>query len=165
MFQRMLKDPGLRVFLIHLIGFVVIVGAAAAFNLYATPDRIWFVWLLAGWGIALAAHGLALLLRNTRRRERIFIDPKARNFAVQLFAYVAVMLLLFAVNYLRTPNVWWFYWVALGWGAGVVAQAWCIFYKHRRARPDRDRTKAITAKRSAAGKSPRSKRKARARRG
>ncbi len=52
MFKRMLKDPALRVFLIHVIGFVVVVGAAAALNLYATPDHIWFIWLLAGWGIA-----------------------------------------------------------------------------------------------------------------
>lgn len=135
MFKRMLKDPALRVFLIHLIGFVVVVGAAAALNLYATPDHIWFVWLLAGWGIALAAHGLALLLKSTRRRERIFVDKKARVFVVHLFVYLGAVILLFAVNYLRTPNVWWFYWVALGWGAGVAFQGWCTFWKHRRQRP------------------------------
>ena len=40
----------------------------------------------------------ALLLRKTRRRERIFIDKCARSFTVHLFAYVAVVLLLFFVN-------------------------------------------------------------------
>ena len=66
-----------------------------------------------GWGIAVATHDLALLLRKTRRRERIFIDRKARAFTVHLFAYVAVVLLLLLVNLTVTPKVWWFYWVAL----------------------------------------------------
>jgi hypothetical protein len=54
-------------------------------------------------------HALALLLRKTRRRERIFIDPKARASMVHLFAYLAVVLLLFFVNLTVTPRVWWFY--------------------------------------------------------
>jgi hypothetical protein len=132
MFKTISKDRALFGFSIHLALFVVVVGALAALNLWRNPDRIWFVWVLAGWGIGLAAHGLALLLKRTRRRERIFLDEKARGFVVHLFVYVTVVLLLFAVNYLKTPNVWWFYWVALGWGAGVVVQAWCVFWKHRR---------------------------------
>jgi len=48
-------------------------------------------------------------LRKTRRRERIFIDPKARASMVHLFAYLAVVLLLFFVNLTVTPRVWWFY--------------------------------------------------------
>jgi len=137
MFKTIFNDRAMIVFGIHLALFIVAVAAAAALNLYATPDRIWFIWLLAGWGIGLAAHDLALLLRKTHRRERIFIDPKARTFVVHLFIYLAVVLLLFVVNYTQTPKVWWFYWVALGWGAGVAAQAWCVFYKHRRRPPQR----------------------------
>jgi predicted membrane channel-forming protein YqfA (hemolysin III family) len=143
MFKRMLKDPAMRVFLIHVIGFVFVVGTLAALNLWLTPDRYWFIWLLAGWGIALAAHGLALLLKRTHRRERIFIDPKARTFVVQLFAYLAVVLLLFVVNLTQTPKTWWFYWVALGWGAGVAAQGWCVFYRHRRSRPVQSQPRVI----------------------
>ena len=56
----------------------------------------------------------------THRRERIFIDKCTRSFTVHLFAYVAVVLLLFFVNLTVTPKVWWFYWVALGWGAGLI---------------------------------------------
>ena len=135
MFKTIFNDRAMIAFGVHLALFILVVAASAALNLYATPDRIWFIWLLAGWGIGLAAHDLALLLRKTHRRERIFIDPKARSFVVQLFAYVAVVLLLFVVNYTQTPKVWWFYWVALGWGAGVVAQAWCVFWRHARGRP------------------------------
>jgi hypothetical protein len=127
----MLKDSDLRVFLIHLAAYVVVSALLAAINLWFAPETLWFVWVLLGWGIGVAAHGLAFLLRRTRRRERIFIDPKARGFAVHLFPYVAVVILLFIVNLTMTPKVWWFYWVALGWGAGVAFHAWCAFGKRR----------------------------------
>jgi hypothetical protein len=87
--------------------------------------------VLIGWGAAVATHAFALLLRRTRRRERIFIDKKTRSFAVHLFAYLATVLILFFVNLTVTPQVWWFYWVALGWGAGIVAHGWCAFGKKR----------------------------------
>jgi multisubunit Na+/H+ antiporter MnhB subunit len=89
------------------------------------------VWVALGWGIGVAAHGLAFYLRNTRRRERIFIDRKVRAFTVHGFAYVAVVLLLLTVNLTQTPETWWWYWVALGWGAGVAFHAWCAFFKQR----------------------------------
>ena len=87
--------------------------------------------MLIGWGVAVATHAFALLFRKTRRRERIFIDRKARAFAVHLFAYVAVVLVLLFVNVTVTPKVWWFYWVALGWGAGVAFQGWCTLIRRR----------------------------------
>ena len=154
MFKNIFKDRAMLVFGIHLALFILVVGAAAALNLYATPDRIWFIWLLAGWGIALATHDIALLLKKTHRRERIFIDPKARTFMVQLFAYLAVVLLLFVVNLTQTPKTWWFYWVALGWGAGVAAQGWCVFVKHRRAPHQQVEPKTASAKPSTAKTAP-----------
>ena len=115
--------------MIHLATYLVAVAMCAAVNLWLSPDRLWFVWIAAGWGIGVAAHALAYWLAHTRRRERVFIDPKARGFAVHAFAYVAVVVLLFIVNVTVTPKVWWFYWVALGWGAGVLAQGWCTFFR------------------------------------
>jgi 2TM domain len=129
------KDLSMRIFLGHLVAFVVITAGLAAVNLWLTPQTLWFIWVLMGWGIAVATHDVALFLRKTRRRDRIFIDRKARAFAVHLFAYVAVVLLLFFVNLTVTPQVWWFYWVALGWGAGLIAQGLCVFRK-RRPRPE-----------------------------
>jgi hypothetical protein len=41
------------------------------------------------------------------------------------------------VNVTVTPKVWWFYWVALGWGFGLIAHGWCAFGKRRRM-PHRD---------------------------
>jgi predicted membrane channel-forming protein YqfA (hemolysin III family) len=131
----MFKDLAMRVFLAHLVAFVVIAAGLAAINLWVAPHYPWFIWVLIGWGAAVATHALALLLRKTHRRERIFIDRKARGFAVHLFAYLATVLILFFVNLTVTPQVWWFYWVALGWGAGIIAHGWCAFGKRRRSVP------------------------------
>ena len=127
----MFKDLEMRMFLAHLVAFVVIVALLAAINLWFAPQYPWFLWVLIGWGAAVATHALALLLRRTRRRERIFVDKKARSFTVHLFAYLATVLILFFVNLTVTPQVWWFYWVALGWGAGIIAHGWCAFGKKR----------------------------------
>jgi hypothetical protein len=127
----MFKDSAMRVFLAHLAAFVVITAGLAAINLWYAPQYPWFIWVLIGWGALVATHALALLLRKTRRRERIFIDRKARSFTVHLFAYLATVLILFFVNLTVTPNLWWFYWVALGWGAGIIAHGWCAFGRRR----------------------------------
>jgi hypothetical protein len=131
----MFKEASMRIFLLHLVAFVVGTAICAAVNLWFAPGTLWWPWLLIGWGVAVAVHAFALLLRKTRRRERLFVDRKARAFAVHLFAYVAVVLVLLFVNATLTPNVWWFYWVALGWGAGIAFQGWCTFFKRRETRP------------------------------
>jgi tellurite resistance protein TehA-like permease len=128
----MFKDLPMRVFLSHLAAFIVGGLICAWLNSWLAPDRLWFPWVLLGWGVAIAIHAFALLLRKTRRRERIFIDPKARAAIVHLFAYLAVVLLLLFVNLTLTPKVWWFYWVALGWGIGVGFHLLCAFSKRRR---------------------------------
>ncbi len=97
----MFKDLSMRIFLGHLVAYVVVTAICAGVNLWLTPDTLWFPWVLIGWGVAVATHAFALLLRKTKRRERIFIDRKARAFAVHLFAYVAVVLVLLFVNVTR----------------------------------------------------------------
>lgn len=49
-------------FLIHLGVFAVVNTGLILFNLLATPQRMWSVWPLFGWGIGLLFHGLAVLL-------------------------------------------------------------------------------------------------------
>jgi hypothetical protein len=131
----MFNDPKMRVLLIHLAVYVVGVTVLAVINLMTCPKTLWFVWVLIGWGIAVAAQGLAVALQRTHRRERIFVDPKARGFTVHLFIYVATCLVLLAVNLIVTPQVWWFYWPMLGWGVGVATHAWCAFRKHQPISP------------------------------
>jgi len=131
----MFKDLSMRIFLVHLATYVAVTAVCAALNLWLKPGTLWWPWVLIGWGVAVATHAFALLLRKTRGRQRIFIDPKARAFAVHLFAYVAAVLVLLYVNVVVTPKVWWFYWVALGWGIGLAFQGWCTFFKRRKATP------------------------------
>lgn len=150
------KDPAIRAFVVHAATYVAVVLICAAANLWFAPQRLWFVWVLVGWGIGLAAHGLALYLRKTHRRERIFSDRKTRGFTVHAFTYVAVILLLLFINVTRTPNLWWSLWVALGWGAGLAFHAWCAFGKRRRPAPQKLVTPQPPA-RSQATKAPRRK--------
>jgi len=145
------KDPRGRVLLDHLAVYLAAVAICAGVNLWLSPDRLWFIWVALGWGIGLAAHGLGYWLRHAHRRERIFVDPRARGFTVHLFAYVAVIVLLFVVNLTVTPKVWWFYWVALGWGAGIALHAWLALGRSHEAAGDRERPKPkASAKRKTA---------------
>ena len=79
------QDRAMRAFVIHLGIFVLVVSLLAAINLYRNPDHIWFIWVLAGWGIGVAAHDLALLLQRTGRKEAIFTDARVRGFFIHLF--------------------------------------------------------------------------------
>ena len=121
----------MRGFLIHFGIFVVVVGALAALNLYRNPDRTWFIWVLAGWGIGVAAHDLALLLQRTGRREVVFADKRKRGFLVHLFGYVAVNALLIIVNLLYTPDYYWFLFPLVGWGLALAAHAYAALYRGR----------------------------------
>jgi 2TM domain len=85
----MSQDHATRGFLIHLGVYVLVVGLLAALNLYRNPDNLWFIWVLLGWGIGVAAHGLAILLQRSGRREEMFTDRRKRSFLVHLFTYLS----------------------------------------------------------------------------
>lgn len=44
----------------HLFIYIVVNLALLVLNLVTSPDSLWFYWSLIGWGIGLAAHGLAV---------------------------------------------------------------------------------------------------------
>jgi len=135
------NDPRTRLLLLHVAAYALAVAICAGINLWLSPGRLWFVWVALGWGIGLAAHALGYWLKHTDRPERVFVDRRARGFAVHLFAYVAVIVLLLVINLTVTPNRWWFYWVALGWGAGIALHAWLAFGRSRKGSEDRQRPK------------------------
>ena len=130
-------DPAMRGFLIHLGLFIVANIGLAALNLMRTPSHIWFIWVLAGWGIGLAAHDVALLLQRTPRREAIFIDPRVRAFFIHAFVYLAVNVLLIVVNLLVTPDRYWFYWPLIGWGVALVAHGYAVYRRRNQTRAGR----------------------------
>jgi hypothetical protein len=61
--QLKFSEPPLRGFLIHLAVFIVVIVGLAALNLLRNPAHPWFLWVLFGWGIAIAAHDVALLIK------------------------------------------------------------------------------------------------------
>ena len=80
-----------------------------------------------------AAHGLAILLQRSGRREEMFTDRRKRSFLVHLFAYVAVNALLIAVNLLYSPGYYWFLFPLIGWGVLLAAHAYIAFFRGRGA--------------------------------
>jgi hypothetical protein len=71
-----------------------------------------------------------------------------------------VIVLLLVVNLTVTPNRWWFYWVALGWGAGIALHAWLAFGRSREASEDRHRPKRKAPAKKTAPKKTAPKKKA-----
>lgn len=42
----------------HLVVYLVVNAALCALDLLTGTDKVWFYWVLGGWGIGLAAHAL-----------------------------------------------------------------------------------------------------------
>ena len=131
--RHMRVDSATRAFLIHAVVYIAVIALCAALALSHSPPRQWFLWVAAGWGIGLGAHGLAVWLSETRHRARIFADPRVRGFAIHAFVYLAVVALLFGVNIAAGKHHWWGAWVALGWGIGVAAHGWALLRNRRPA--------------------------------
>ena len=51
-------------FMWHFAAFVLVNLAAIAINLNYSPDYLWFVWLLGGWGAGLLAHAIAVFMMS-----------------------------------------------------------------------------------------------------
>ena len=49
-------------FIWHLMVFLMAIGAMLAINLHYSPQTMWFVWPLGGWGVALLMHATAVFL-------------------------------------------------------------------------------------------------------
>jgi hypothetical protein len=70
--RRFIMDAKLRIarrnasmklgWMIHAAVYVLVNAMIVATNLATTPDLRWSVWPLAGWGIGLVAHGVAVWL-------------------------------------------------------------------------------------------------------
>lgn len=45
-----------RGFMLHLVTYIIINAFLVFINVWTSPQTIWFVWPLAGWGIGLAFH-------------------------------------------------------------------------------------------------------------
>ena len=68
----------LRGFYVHAMVYVIVNLGLAAYNLATSPDRIWFIYVLFGWGIGLVAHG-AYALGSGRFLGEVWQERKIRE--------------------------------------------------------------------------------------
>jgi uncharacterized membrane protein len=54
-------------FLIHLTAYLAVNLMMVAINLVTNPEKLWFYWPMAGWGIGILAHGIAAYSCQTAR--------------------------------------------------------------------------------------------------
>ncbi|MBK8552821.1 MAG: 2TM domain-containing protein [Ignavibacteria bacterium] len=53
-----------------------------------------------------------------------------KGFYYNLFMYVVVNISLLIINLLTSPERLWFFWVLIGWGIGIIFQAFSVFGKN-----------------------------------
>jgi hypothetical protein len=46
-------------FYIHLVSYLLVNAALAVTNLLTSPEYLWFIWPLMGWGVGLIIHGIS----------------------------------------------------------------------------------------------------------
>lgn len=71
----------------------------------------------------------SLILPNLKDAERDALEyvRDIKGFYIHALNYGIVVLALFALNMWANPNVWWFIWVALGWGLGLLSHGLSVF--------------------------------------
>jgi hypothetical protein len=66
--------------------------------------------------------------RYQRARKRV---EELKGFYTHLAIYLVVNTGLFLIDYLTSPDNWWFYWPMIGWGIGLTAHGISIFAEGR----------------------------------
>jgi len=76
-------------------------------------------------------------VNNEEARKRIRRSVRRmKGFYTHLGVYVLVNAMLFLINIVTSPGVYWFYWPLSGWGIGIVAHALSVFAFGRMFGPD-----------------------------
>jgi len=128
----MAATPSRKAFQIHLTAFFVVNAVLFAINAAQTPaegevKNWWALWVLAGWGIGITAHGFSAWMKSKSGEGQLFADADVRGVAVHLFAYLGVNALLVFINLSTSPESVWFIWPLLGWGLGLAAHAFLAY--------------------------------------
>ncbi|MGB9937377.1 MAG: 2TM domain-containing protein [Methanobacterium sp.] len=65
-------------------------------------------------------------LKYERAKKRV---EEIKGFYGHLLTYIIVNVFLAIINFLTTPGFWWFLFVTLFWGIGLISHAASIFMK------------------------------------
>ncbi len=128
----MAMTPESRALLIHAAAYVVVNAALLVVNATQTLEpgetrSWWVIWVIAGWGIGLAAHAFAVWMERNAREGQLLADPDARGVALHLFVYLAVNTLLVVVNFTTSPETLWSIWPILIWGVALAVHAYLAY--------------------------------------
>jgi hypothetical protein len=64
--NQLFQNPG---FLIHLSVYIAVNLFLIALNVWQSPNEIWFIWPLIGWGIGVMGHAAGIVLSGRSRRR------------------------------------------------------------------------------------------------
>jgi len=73
-YREMEMEEGRRGFSVHLVAYVLVNAMLIAVNLLYSPEHLWFIYPLVGWGIGISLH----YLYGVRWLERILKEKEAR---------------------------------------------------------------------------------------
>lgn len=138
----MAKNSSRNAFLIHFAAYLGVNAALVALNATTALEpgqarEWWSLYVVAGWGIGIVAHGFAVWASGRVRKGSLLADPDVRGVAVHLFVYLAVNALLMFINLAKTPDNIWAIWPILGWGLGLAAHGWLAYRKVVRSTVER----------------------------
>jgi hypothetical protein len=73
-------------FYIHLLCYVLIISLLVYLNLKYSPEHLWFIYPMAGWGLGLIGHAIGVFGTNTlfsknweERKIKEFIEEEQRK--------------------------------------------------------------------------------------
>jgi hypothetical protein len=67
------------------------------------------------------------MIQDERRQRPQRQAPTPRKFWMHLAIFLVVNAGVITLNLVRTPDRYWFQWVLLGWGAGLLLNAYQVF--------------------------------------
>ncbi len=92
---QLLSDENVRGVAVHLFVYLAVNALLIGINLTYSPDNLWFIWPLLGWGLGLAGHAWLAYNAVTRRtveryatEQQILTEMKLERQAAEIAAAV-----------------------------------------------------------------------------
>ena len=104
----------------HLTAYLAINAILVWINLDTSPDHLWAIWPIIGWGIGLAFHGLSILVSPSTKINK--------GFVFHLAAYLIVNAVLIFVNLTMYPQFLWFKYPLTAWTFIILFHAWRVLF-------------------------------------